>query len=390
MKKVLIIGGGFAGCAAGHILSLQGGWDIDLVEKNAFLGAGVRTFWKGGHPFTFGPRHFLTQNEEIYHYLKEYCPLRDCSEHQYLTYIEQDAAFYNFPMHKDDIAKMPDRDIIYHELENAELVNKKISFSPSGAVTAGENLFSATNLEDFWISSVGSTMYSKFVENYNKKMWLVEDNKVIDDFGWSPKGVTLKEGPRECWDDAISAYPIAADGYNQYFDLATENVNTFLGTAIEKYDIPNKTVVINSEKKKYDVIINTISPDIILQGVHGKLPFIGRDLEYFVLPVKEAFPENVYFLYYAGKEKYTRIVEYKKLTRQNLDHPTTLLSIEYPSKNGKHYPVPLKAEIAKAKKYLDDMPDGVFSIGRAGSYDYGVDIDDCIQQAMDIIKNLKS
>jgi UDP-galactopyranose mutase len=220
-------------------------------------------------------------------------------------------------------------------------------------------------------------------------MWQVDDNKVIDNFGWSPKGITLKEGPRESWDDAISAYPIAADGYNQYFDLATENVNIFLGTTIEKYDIPNKTVVINSEKKKYDVIINTISPDIILEGVHGELPFIGRDLELFVLPVKEAFPENVYFLYYAGKEKYTRIVEYKKLTRQNLDHPTTLLSIEYPSENGKHYPLPLKAEIAKAKKYFDDMPDGVFSIGRAGSYDYGVDIDDCIEQALEVSEQLK-
>ena len=390
MKKALIIGGGFAGCSAAHMLAVSDSWDIDLVEKNSFLGAGVRTFWKGGHPFTFGPRHFLTQNEDIYHYLKRYCPLRDCSEHQYLTYIEQDAAFYNFPMHKDDIAKMPDRDIIYQELENAELVNKKISFSPSGAVTAGENLFSATNLEDFWISSVGTTLYSKFVENYNKKMWLVEDNKVIDDFGWSPKGVTLKEGPRECWDDAISAYPIAADGYNQYFDLATENANIFLGTTIEKYDIANKTVVINAEKKKYDVIINTISPDIILEGVHGELPFVGRDMELFVLPIKEALPENVYYLYYAGKESYTRIVEYKKLTKQNLDHPTTLLSIEYPSKNGKHYPVPLKAQIAKAKKYFDDMPDGVFSIGRAGSYDYGVDIDDCIEQAMDIVEKLKS
>ena len=389
MKKALIIGGGFAGCSAAHMLAVSDSWDIDLVEKNSFLGAGVRTFWKGGHPFTFGPRHFLTQNEETYHYLKKYCSLRDCSEHQFLTYIEQDAAFYNFPMHRDDIAKMPDRDIIYQELDNAELASKNVSFSPSGEIVSGGELLNARNLEEFWEASVGKTLYSKFVENYNKKMWLVDDNKVIDNFGWSPKGVTLKEGPRESWDDAISAYPTAADGYNQYFDLATENVSVLFGTTGEKYDITNRTVVINSEKKKYDVIINTISPDIIMEGVHGKLPFIGRDLELFVLPVKEALPENVYFLYYAGKEKYTRIVEYKKLTRQNLDHPTTLLSIEYPSRNGKHYPVPLKAEIAKAKKYFDDMPDGVFSIGRAGSYDYGVDIDDCIEQALGVVEQLK-
>lgn len=60
MKRALVIGGGFAGCAAAHQLSLLGGWDIDLVERAPFLGGGVKTHWRGGHPFTFGPRHFLT------------------------------------------------------------------------------------------------------------------------------------------------------------------------------------------------------------------------------------------------------------------------------------------------------------------------------------------
>ena len=34
------------------------------------------------------------------------------------------------------------------------------------------------------------------------------------------------------------------------------------------------------------------------------------------------------------------------------------------------------------------MPDGLFSIGRAGKYDYNVDIDDCIVQAMELTKIL--
>ena len=59
-----------------------------------------------------------------------------------------------------------------------------------------------------------------------------------------------------------------------------------------------------------------------------------------------------------------------------------------PSNNGKYYPLPLKSQISKAQKYLDEMPENVFSIGRAGSYDYGVDIDDSIEQAMEIINNL--
>ena len=33
MKKALIIGGGFAGCAAAHVLSLQGNWDQSRDEQ---------------------------------------------------------------------------------------------------------------------------------------------------------------------------------------------------------------------------------------------------------------------------------------------------------------------------------------------------------------------
>ena len=125
-----------------------------------------------------------------------------------------------------------------------------------------------------------------------------------------------------------------------------------------------------------------------MNNIYGELPYIGRDIIKIVLPLKFVFPGNVYFLYYAGKQEYTRIVEYKKLTRQNLDIHTSLISIEVISKNGKYYPLPFKSEISKAKKYLDDLPDGGFSIGRAGSYDYGVDIDDSIEQAMKVISSI--
>ena len=43
MKTALVIGGGFAGCAAAHQLALMGGWDVTLVEALPYLGAGVRT-----------------------------------------------------------------------------------------------------------------------------------------------------------------------------------------------------------------------------------------------------------------------------------------------------------------------------------------------------------
>jgi UDP-galactopyranose mutase len=52
--------------------------------------------------------------------------------------------------------------------------------------------------------------------------------------------------------------------------------------------------------------------------------------------------------------------------------------------------MPFESEKAKAKKYFELMPENVFSIGRAGSYLYNVDIDNTIEHAMDVAAKLKS
>ena len=47
MKKILIIGGGFAGCSSAEIISKIPGTKITLIEKSKKLGAGVRTHFSG-------------------------------------------------------------------------------------------------------------------------------------------------------------------------------------------------------------------------------------------------------------------------------------------------------------------------------------------------------
>ena len=43
-KKLLIIGGGFAGCCAAHMLQ-EKGFETFIVESGKILGGGVRTYW---------------------------------------------------------------------------------------------------------------------------------------------------------------------------------------------------------------------------------------------------------------------------------------------------------------------------------------------------------
>ena len=100
------------------------------------------------------------------------------------------------------------------------------------------------------------------------------------------------------------------------------------------------------------------------------------------MPTKNLLPNKVAFIYYANDEKFTRICEFKKFTNHKSN--STLVLLEIPSFNGKHYPLPFKKEIKKAQKYLKSLPEGYFSIGRAGTYRYEVDIDDSIEQALKI------
>lgn len=362
MTKVLVIGGGMAGCCAAHLLS-ENGWHVTLVEKAPFLGGGGKTFFYGGHPYTYGPRHFLTRDEEIFEFLNRYVPMRRIPEHEFLTYVERDPGFYHFPIHRDDIELMPDREKILAELN---------------MVCGAE---SARNLEEYWLRSVGPTLYSKFIESYSKKMWKIQSNTEIDDFAFSPKGVALKTGPKAAWTEAISAFPLKINGYDDYFDIATRHTEVHLGTEIEAYDIEKYRVKILGQWFAYDIIVSTTLPEILLNNAFGPLRWIGRDFFKIVLPVKEVFPSNVYFLYYANNEPFTRIVEYKKFYRYA--SPTTLLGLEIPSFSNKLYPYPTREDQELAQKYLDALPKNVFSIGRAGTYRY-IDFAVIIQQCLEL------
>lgn len=374
MKNALVIGGGIAGCSAAYFLKKKN-FDVDLVEKASILGAGNRTSWFGGHPHTFGPRHIITKNEFVYKFLNKIQPLRKLRNYKLLSYQHEEARFFHYPMNMSEEKYFMQKEVIKAEID--KIIKSKIDYS---------NL---KNFEEYWRSSVGETLYNKFINNYSSKMWPTITNSDIDDFNWSPKGAPLRNGDFNVYpetDGWLAAYPDTFNGYDYYFSFFTEGINLYLNTSIDKYDTLNKRFYFNNNWKKYDVVVNTISPDSLFESEFGELPFMGRDIELIMLPVESLFPKDVYMLYYPGTEKFTRIVEYKKFT--GFKSKNTLIGVEYPSMSGKHYPLPLKSKQSLAKKYISLLPMNFYSIGRAGSYHYSIDIDDSIQQSMDIYGNI--
>jgi len=385
MKKALVIGTGIGAATTVLELNKLGGWEILMVDRSPVLGGGVATRYIGGHPCTLGPRHFLTHDEAIFAYLNDVVPLRRCAEHQFLSYVEDDRAFYNYPIHEDDILRMPDKDKIQSEINNLEekfrYQQYLLTSGASGVVTT------AKNYRDFWLRSVGPTLYRKFIERYTKKMWLVDDESIIDDFTWSPKGVAIKKGDRAGWDTAISAYPKELDGYDPILRLAANLAVVRLGTRNVSIEPGTTKAEIDGVAINFDAIFSTAPSDDLFSNCFGRLNFIGRQVEYVVLPVAFALPSDVYFCYYTGAEGYTRVTEYKKFTSYKSDQ--TLISIERPDRDrGRYYPMPTSEAQTLHKKYEQLFANRFFTIGRLAKFNYRYDIDDSIAQAIEAVQIL--
>lgn len=345
--KATVLGGGFAGTTVAHLLA-KDGWDVQLWEKE-HLGGGCRTFFYGGHPFTYGPRLYYGYSDKVFRWVDSIIKIRRFP-FELRTYIEADQCFYSYPIHVDDLPKMRQ-----HEQIAAELASL-------------DNFREPRDFEEYWINRVGRTLYDMFVNNYSKKMWIIEDNKIFDIFKWSAKDRAIETGTKEAYKGSYIGYPVNLHGYNPYFDRMVEGVEV----------IP-KTYKAGEETKS-DVVVSTIPIDEFQGYKYGELPYVGRDFSVFILPCKQVFPGDVRFCHYAGEEPHTRITEFKKITYY--DSPDSLFVLETPSKKNKLYPYLTKANMALTDKYLKSLPENVHSIGRLGTYKYST-IEQTIVQAFE-------
>ena len=352
--KALILGGGFAGTTTAYLLKKEG-YDVTLIEKEPHLGGGCRTFFHGGHPFQYGPRVYYGYSKKIHQWVNDFCPIRRFP-FELRTYVETEGKFFHYPIHEDDLPKFSRYEEIKEELKERD------------------NSKEPQDFEEYWINRVGKTLYDMFVNNYSKKMWMIDSNKIFDIFKWSAKDKPIETGPKGTYKDSIIGYPYAYDGYNQYFEKMTEGIGVFTGITHKHGDLMYA-----------DVVINTTPIDEFCGYQFGELPYVGRDFTVFTLPCKQVFPHDIRFCHYAGKEPFTRITEFKKLTYY--DSEDTLLVLETPSKSNKLYPYQTKANLDTVGKYLASLPENVYSIGRLGTYKYST-IEQTIFQAFEVVSKI--
>jgi protoporphyrinogen oxidase len=97
MSKVIILGAGVAGLAAGHELTKKSDHQVTIVEKNPYVGGLAVTLKKDGFTFDSGPHRWFTKSEEVDQWMQDLMrgELVDVDR---LTRIYYNGKYYYYPL----------------------------------------------------------------------------------------------------------------------------------------------------------------------------------------------------------------------------------------------------------------------------------------------------
>ena len=229
------------------------------------------------------------------------------------------------------------------------------------------------------LSRVGRTLYEKMFKNYTKKQWDADPSNLS-------ASVVGRIPVRTNFDDHYFSDPHQAQpkyGYTKLFEKMLYHPNITIRLNTDYFDVKDKL-------GKFEKLFFTGPIDQFFSYKFGrKLQYRSLRFEFETYD-KEFFQSNA-VINYPNDHKYTRIVEYKHMTKQK--HKKTTISKEYPTWIGEpYYPVPSKEnqeiyELYK-KEAIKSEKDNIYFVGRLANYKY-FNMDQAFKAALDLFNKLE-
>ena len=364
-RRVGIVGAGWTGAVAGHLLT-EAGFAVEVLEKTGVVGGHSRAETMNGVVYEPNGAHiFHTSNSAVNRFVNAHGLTRPY-DHKVLTevYLSPDAAddeghLLSWPPQVAELKELPVWPTVERELAS-------LPPQPSG-----------DNFEDYVVSMMGRTLYDLFIRDYTAKQWGRPAAELSARF--APKRVELRhDGHRGLFRDRWQYFP--PNGINEVIESVLSTVAVTLGTEI--------TVDYADELgKAYDAVIITAALDDFAR-CPGELEWRGIEMVSHFHPTDD--PGGVLTPAYVTNQPstrvpYTRTVETKHATGQQIGG--TVVSEEMPGAPRRHYPV-LTVDGANERRNaeLADEITARFSIpvyfaGRLATYRY-INQDEAIADAM--------
>ena len=238
-EKVVIIGAGPAGLAAGYKLLKEGKdkYDVVILEASNDIGGISKTIKYKGNRIDIGGHRFFTKSFEVQNFWNEVMPIQGKPAYD-------DKILHNNKKYKKG-GPNPEKD------DNVMLIRNRVSriyylkkffdypislkfqtFKNMGLTNTISGGFSylksiivkkeEDSLENFYINRFGKKLYTMFFEKYTEKLW-----------GRSPKEIDSSWGAQRV--KGVSIKAVLIDSFKKMFHIKSKKVETSL---IEQFNYP--------------------------------------------------------------------------------------------------------------------------------------------------------
>jgi UDP-galactopyranose mutase len=367
---IIIVGAGISGATLAERYATQQNKKVLVLEKRDHIAGNCYDYYNdaGIRISKYGAHLFHTSYEDVWEYVHKFSEWYPY-EHHVLGKV--DGKLVPIPVNIDTVnilmgTNIKDEDEMKKWLEENQIHNP----DPKNGKEAA-------------LARVGPVLYEKIFRDYTKKQW--------------------DKYPEELDAEVLNRIPVRTNFDGRYFSDIHQGLPSEGYTPLfeKMFDHPNITVKLNTDffdvketLGEYEKLFYTGQIDQYFGYRHedlGKLEY--RSIK-FVEEThdKEFYQEGPVINYPGLEEKFTRIVEYKHITKQ--EHPKTTISKEYSTDEGEpYYPVPNPRNRAIYESYRKEAEalekDGVYFVGRLANYKY-FNMDQAFKNALDLYAKLTS
>ncbi len=369
---IVIIGAGISGLTlAERYASL--GKKVLVIERRDHIGGNCYDFYNADGILVskYGAHLFHTNLEDVWKYVNRFSQWY-AYEHKVLSKV--DGKLVPVPVNITTVNKIFGLSIKTEQQMKAWLAENQVPFAKP------------KNGEEAALARVGRVLYEKMFKNYTKKQW--------DKYPHQLHAAVLNRIPvRTTFDDRYFSDKyqfLPTKGYIKLFEKMANHPNITVQLQTDYFDIKHTL-------QRYEKLFYTGPIDRFFDFKHS----LGRSLEYrsinfhFETFDQEEFQPAAVINYPSPEDgEFTRIVEYKHMTRQK--HPQTTISKEYsvPHVEGEtepYYPVDSPKNTVLYNRYQKEAQNltDVYFVGRLANYKY-FNMDEAFKNALDLFNKLEN
>ena len=384
----VVVGCGFAGSVVARQLAERAGKRVLIIEKRPHI-AGNMYDERDEHGILvhrYGPHIFHTNDQRAFNYLRHFS---GWIGYQHEVLANWHGTYLPVPFNKNSM------EIAFGKERAANLIDKLVAtFGDECKVTINE----LREQDDPELAEIADFVYENVFLYYTQKQWGLTPEQV-DPTVTARVPVFISRDNRY-FQDAYQGMPVA--GYTPLFEemLSFEGIDVCLNTEAESvfelvFESDEEDARLSAIKLKGQVfegpIVYTGPLDELFLARFGRLPYRSLDFVYETHDVDYLQPCGT--VNYTVTEDYTRITEFKHLTRQIA--PNTTIMKEYsrpytdPATQTPYYAIINEENAAHYERYrrLTSGLSNFYPLGRLAEYRY-YNMDKIVSLALELSDTL--